>query len=387
MIRGRPVGWRTRAGLAVVLLLGVACRRRLPAGWTYVTRVTPTGATVVWTGGADVLECRGPDGGPLHVVAAEGPRGLRVARLASLLPSSTYGCGIASGDRPRRLRFRTAPAGPVPFTFAAVGDTGGGSRAAAALARRILAGRPAFLVHLGDMAYPGGSARDYAAEFFRPYGRLLRRVPLMPTPGNHDLRPRSVYRDLFAPAADGEDAGGPHYGFDWGAAHLVSVSSPEFGRDGAPGAGWLAADLAAAAGRPWRIVFLHEPPYSGGAKFTIAGLRANLEPILERGRADLVLAGHEHLYERSMPACAYAAEARTLHVVSGGGGANLDPVVPHPNFPRAVSVTHYLRIRVTPARLEVRAVDVSGHVLDRVGRQRAQDVACVSGGWPPPRDR
>jgi len=209
MIRGRPVGWRTRAGLAVVLLLGVACRRRLPAGWTYVTRVTPTGATVVWTGGADVLECRGPDGGPLHVVSAEGPRGLRVARLASLLPSSTYGCGIASGDRPRRLRFRTAPAGPVPFTFAAVGDTGDGSRAAAALARRILAGRPAFLVHLGDMAYPGGSARDYAAEFFRPYGRLLRRVPLMPTPGNHDLRPRSVYRDLFAPAADGEDAGGP----------------------------------------------------------------------------------------------------------------------------------------------------------------------------------
>jgi len=250
MIRGRPVGWRTRAGLAVVLLLGVACRRRLPVGWTYVTRVTPTGATVVWTGGADVLECRGPDGGPLHVVSAEGPRGLRVARLAGLLPSSTYGCGIASGDRPRRLRFRTAPAGPVPFTFAAVGDTGDGSRAAAALARRILAGRPAFLVHLGDMAYPGGSARDYAAEFFRPYGRLLRRVPLMPTPGNHDLRPRSVYRDLFAPAADGEDAGGPHYGFDWGAAHLVSVSSPEFGRDGAPGAGWLAADLAAAAGRP-----------------------------------------------------------------------------------------------------------------------------------------
>ena len=32
-------------------------------------------------------------------------------------------------------------------------------------------------------------------------------------------------------------------------------------------------------------------------------------------------------------------------------------------------------------------VDVSGHVLDRVGRQRAQDVACLSGGWPPPRDR
>src|SRR5437016_3317429 len=253
MIRGRPVGWRTRAGLAVVLLLGVACRRRLPAGWTYVTRVTPTGATVVWTGGADVLECRGPDGGPLHVVSAEGPRGLRVARLAGLLPSSTYGCGIASGNRPRRLRFRTAPAGPVPFTFAAVGDTGDGSRAAAALARRILAGRPAFLVHLGDMAYPGGSARDYAAEFFRPYGRLLRRVPLMPTPGNHDLRPRSVYRDLLAgprlggaaaPAAGAQQRGRP----DRRAGHPAPRLPGR--RPGPPLA--AAARHARAAGRPRR---------------------------------------------------------------------------------------------------------------------------------------
>ena len=238
-------------------------------------------------------------------------------------------------------------------------------------------------------AYPHGTAREYAAEFFRPYRRLLRRVPFMPTPGNHDLVSRSVYRDLFAPVADGEDAGGPHYAFDWGAAHLISVSSPEFARDGAPGAGWLASDLAAAAARPWRIVFLHEPPYSGGAKFTVPGLRGVLEPIVERGRADLVLAGHEHFYERSIPACAYAAEARTLHVVSGGGGANLDPdpVVSHPNFPRVISVTHYLRIRVTPAQFDIRAVDVSGHVLDRVRRQRAQDVTCLSSGWPPPRDR
>ncbi|TMA40156.1 MAG: hypothetical protein E6J79_00955 [Deltaproteobacteria bacterium] len=383
------MGRRSRPWWAAVLLLGVACSRRLPAGWAYVTRVTPTAATVVWTGPMETVDCRRPDGRSVQVVAPEGRRGLRVARLAGLVPATDYGCRIGPGHPPSRVRFRTASVESVPFTFAAVGDTGDGSRTAAALARRILAGRPAFLVHLGDFAYPGGKARQYAAEFFRPYGRLLRRIPLMPTPGNHDLEPRSVYHDLFAPAADGEDAGGPHYAFDWNAAHLVSVSSPEFARDGAPGAGWLAADLAAAAVRPWRIVFLHEPPYSAGVKFTVPGLRDVLEPIVERGRTDLVLAGHEHLYERSTPACAYAAEARTLHVVSGGGGANLDPdpVRPHPNFPRVVSVTHYLRIRVTPAELDIRAVDVSGHVVDRVRRRRGADVACLSSGWPPPRDR
>jgi len=385
VIRGRAVGPRSR-GWAAVALIVVGCRG-FPPGWAYVTRVTPTGATVVWTGDGEALDCRGPDGSRMEVASRPGQRGLRVAAVGGLRPATTYGCRMRSGGRAPSVRFTTAPSEAVPFTFAAVGDTGDGSAAAAALARRILAGRPAFLVHLGDIAYPSGTARQYAAEFFRPYARVLRRVPLMPTPGNHDLGRRSVYRDLFAPAADGEDAGGPHYAFDWGAAHLVSVSSPEFARDAAPGADWLGTNLAAAAGRPWRIVFLHEPPFSAGVKFTVPGLRGVLEPILERGRTDLLLSGHVHLYDRAAPACAYAADARTLHVISGGGGANLDSVVQHPNFPAAVSATHYLRVRVTPTRLDLRAVDVSGHVLDHVRRERAGDVACIASGWPPPRDR
>ena len=369
-----------------MMLVAVACGRRLPPGWAYVTRVTPTSATVVWTGVTETLECRAPDGRRLQLSSTAGRRGIRIAAVAGLLPASTYVCRIDAGARPLRVRFTTAPTESAAFTFAAVGDTGDGSAAAASLARRILAGRPAFLVHLGDMAYPGGTAPQYAAEFFRPYRRLLRRVPLMPTPGNHDLRPRSVYRDLFSPAADGENSAGPHYSFDWGAAHLISVSSPEFARDAAPGAEWLGTNLAAAA-RPWRIVFLHEPPYSAGTKFTVAGLRGVLEPILERGRTDVVLTGHVHNYERSVPACAYAADARTLHVISGGGGANLDPAARQANFARVISATHYVRVRVAADHLDIRAVDVSGHVLDHARRERTGDVACVSSGWPPARDR
>src|SRR5438552_16491656 len=387
MIRGRAVGWRTRAGLAVVLLFGVACRRRLPDGWTYVTRVTPTGATVVWTGGADVVVCREPDGRPLQVVSTGGPRGLRVARLAGLRPASVYGCRIGSSDRPRRVRFRTAPAGPVPFTFAAVGDTGDGSRAAAALARRILAGRPAFLVHLGDMAYPSSRAPTLDARFFRPYRRVLARVPLFPTPGNHDLGGRSAYRDLFAPIGGGEPLGGPHYAFQWGAAHLVSVSSSEFSDAKGGDPEWLAGELARAAARPWRIAFLHAPPFTAGAKWVVPGLRRHLEPVIEAGHVDLLLAGHSHLYERAEPACAVVPGARVLEVVSGGGGANLDPSAGHPNFPRVLAVTHYLRVRVTLETIDVRAVDLSGHVLDHARRRRGETPACRADGWPPPTAR
>jgi len=95
-------------------------------------------------------------------------------------------------------------------------------------------------------------------------------------------------------------------------------------------------------------------------------LRANFGPVVEEARVDLVLAGHEHFYERSEPSCVFSSGARVSHVTTGGGSAQkfLDPVRLHPNFPFSVSVPHFLRVRVTRDRLEVRAVD--GAVLGKV---------------------
>jgi len=379
--------WRgVLAALGVTIGLG-GCDGRFPSGWAYVSGVSSTAATVAWTGAdGERASCRAPGGATPGGSATPRGRGLQAVRLEGLAPSTRYVCrlGAAAG----MVRFRTAPAGDEPFTFAAVGDTGDGSREAAALARRILAGRPAFLVHLGDMAYPSSRASTLDACFFRPYRRVLARVPLFPTPGNHDLVRRSAYRDLFAPIAGGEAPGGPHYAFDWGAAHLVSVSSPEFSDAKGGDPEWLARELARAAARPWRIAFLHEPPFTAGAKLVVPGLRRHLEPVVEAGHVDLLLAGHSHLYERAEPACTVAPGASVLEIVSGGGGANLDPApAPRPNFARVLAVTHYLRVHVTPEAIDVRAVDLSGHVLDHVRRRRGEPLACRAEGWPVPRDR
>src|SRR5207253_1706012 len=146
------------------------CDGRFPSGWTDGAGVSSTAATVVWTGAdGERASCRAPGGATLGGSATPRGRGLQVVRLEGLAPSTRYVCrlGTAGGT----VRFRTAPAADEPFTFAAVGDTGDGSREAAALARRILAGRPAFLVHLGDMAYPSSRTPTLDARFFRPYRR------------------------------------------------------------------------------------------------------------------------------------------------------------------------------------------------------------------------
>jgi calcineurin-like phosphoesterase family protein len=379
---GRAGGWGVAAAL-----LAVACGGgRFPPGWLYVSAVTPTAATVVWTGAeADHARCRSARGAAVDAAATAGARGVVTARLAGLLPSTVYACRAGG----RRFRFRTAPGGDEPFTFAAVGDTGDGSDRAALLARRILAGRPAFLIHLGDMAYGSRAPSTLGARFFRPYGRLLARVPLFPTPGNHDLPRGAPYRDLFAPIADDGASGGPHYAFAWGAAHFASVASTEFSDAAGPRPGWLVHDLAGAAARPWRIVFLHEPPFSAGTKRVEPGLRRNLEPVVEHGRVDLLLTGHSHLYEHALPACTVDPEARVLEIVSGGGGRNLDPepAAGHPSFVRVLAATHYVRVRVAPDAIDVRAVDVDGHVLDHVRRRHGQPLPCRAEGWPEPRAR
>ena len=371
------------AGLGT-LLFTAGCTS-LPPGWVFVTRVTRTEATVVWTGSRlRAVHCHGPDGKPLGPPTNHRPHGLRLAHLRGLVPGTAYVCRIGREHSGLRVRFRTAPARPEPFTFAVVGDSGDGSVAAARLAQRILAGRPAFLVHVGDMAYPRSSPPHLDHRLFRPYGRTLKRVPLFPTPGNHDLASHSVYRDVFAPFHDGDGTSRTQYAFDWGGARFVFVSSPEFPRGGETSARWLAGEITSAPPGAWRFVVLHEPPYSSGRKRVTRGLRASLEPVVEAAHVDLVLAGHVHLYERALPACEYVPDARVLEVISGGGGAALDHGRTHPNFARTITATHYLRVRVTPDWFDIRAVGLEGQILDRMRRRRGEEEACRSSGWPSP---
>jgi hypothetical protein len=375
------------------------CARDLPSGWLYVTGVSSTEASVVWTGDAvGDVRCEDGAGGahePTQVVARG--RGLWHASFRQLRADTRYTCRIVlppSSSPPtgrndrlqrgggRRVRFRTPSADvPATFTFAAVGDSGDGGRAAASIARRILAARPAFLVHLGDLAYPDGTAADLDGRFFRPYRRVLERVPLFPTPGNHDLDPASAYTDLFLPLYDGAEPDALNYAFDWGDARFLSASSTAFADPDVVNASWLGSELAGAAARPWRIVFLHEPPYTSARKGSVVGGRW-LQQILERGRADLVLAGHVHMYERADLACTVEAAARVLSIVSGGGGdASLDQPRPHPNFVRGLSVPHFLRLRVSRDSIDVWAVDTRGHVLDHTRHRRDLEQPCRRRGW------
>ncbi len=187
---------------------------------------------------------------------------------------------------------------------------------------------------LGDNAYRSGSNEQYQAALFDSYPLLLRNFAFWPVYGNHDAK-RWTFFDIFSlptkAEAGGVKSGTEHYySFNYGNIHYIVLDSEESGRDqGDRMLRWLKKDLKATE-QSWIIVAFHHPPYSKGAhdsddssdsEGSMVEMRENVVPILEKYGVDLVLSGHNHVYERSkFIACHYgdSDEFSDANVVSAG---------------------------------------------------------------------
>jgi 3',5'-cyclic AMP phosphodiesterase CpdA len=99
---------------------------------------------------------------------------------------------------------------------------------------------------------------------------------------------------------------------DYGSLHLVSLDTElrdVAGNQVMDGKGdqfdWLAKDLAANR-LPFTIVYFHKPPYSKGShdsdtESDMKNMREKVNSLFEKFNVDIVLAGHSHVYERTVP--------------------------------------------------------------------------------------
>jgi uncharacterized protein (TIGR03437 family) len=232
-----------------------------------------------------------------------------------------------------------------------------------------------FLLHTGDLAYPQGSFALYDSNYFGLNASLFGRLPTFATPGNHDYMVDSAAAFVASQVApqcgvNATDAG-RYYSFDWGDAHFTSIDSnllPTASVDRM--LAWLENDLRSTRNF-WKIVFLHHPPYPTGHHLgdpICATVRARVNPILERNGVQLVLAGHEHGYERSLPLVADQAVQGglgTTYVISGGGGADLHDVNAGGQTAIALSAYNYLRVSIDGITMTVRATGIDGNEIER----------------------
>jgi hypothetical protein len=204
--------------------------------------------------------------------------------------------------------------------FAVIGDPGRGDAAQYDIARQMVAWRARFdfdfVVMLGDNVYPPHTPDDYRRKFDEPYKPLLDAgVTFHAAIGNHD-DPASINYAKF-------NMGGQRY---------YTFRKSETRLAGLAGAGvrffvldtrsldprqlrWLESELAQSQ-TAWKICYMHHPLYTSGRYgYGARALRLALEPILVKGDVDVVLAGHEHFYERLQP------QRGIAYFVSGAGGA------------------------------------------------------------------
>jgi 3',5'-cyclic AMP phosphodiesterase CpdA len=190
-------------------------------------------------------------------------------------------------------------------------------------------------------------------------------VPIFPVLGNHDVRTGNgaAFLENFHPPLGSPGSTKRYYSFDWGDAHFVALDSELYHGDGGGKAeqqkAFLERDLAA-TGRRWKVAFLHRSPYGSSKHGGDERVRQDLEPIFARHEVDLVFAGHDHVYEGTIPI------KGVTYVVSGGGARRLYPAGKGPLTACSRSAHHAVLVRVDGERLSLEAVEPDDTVFDRV---------------------
>lgn len=144
----------------------------------------------------------------------------------------------------------------------------------------------------------------------------------------------------------------------------------------------MRADLAASSA-PCTLAFWHHPRFSSGAHGNNSSMQALWQTLYDFG-ADLVLAGHDHNYERFGPQTATGAADGTRGIrsfVVGTGGKEMRPLgtVKANSEVRNTSSTGVLKLTLHAASYDWQFVPIPGHTLADAGT-----AACVTSAPPPP---
>lgn len=301
------------------------------------------------------------------------------ADITGLSPGTSYYYQVMMGGLPAdtttlqaNYRFTTPGTGPV--TFLVLGDSGDGSSHQLAVALQMVKEQPNFVIHVGDIAYQSGTYSEFTANYFPYYFTLMRRACFYPIAGNHEYYTdnSAPYLALSAPPSNNSGVDeGRYYSFDWQNLHFVAVDAnlldptvPSFAGAQTRMLAWLENDLANSQAT-WKIPFFHQTPYPISQHVddpVDIAARKLLVPIFERNGVPLVLAGHEHNYQRSKPlhggVPVPAGTTGTVYMTSGGGGGVLHPVSPQTFLDQQASLWHYLRVTVDGPKLTIQAIEV-----------------------------
>lgn len=279
---------------------------------------------------------------------------------AACVAAALLGLGIVGGTAtPSPGLSRT----PVPAVSTAIdtriaiaGDTGTGPDSAieATVQTMLDQGRQRSydgLVLLGDLIYPEGDAdqaQNRITDVFAPVTSGGAR--LVPVLGNHDYMSEEQ-SDILTEVGRERT----WYVDQVGIVRILVLDTEQV--DNPSQTAWLQETLASPTDAAWTIVAMHKPAYSAGFHGSDERIQQQWVPLFEQYDVALVLAGHDHDYQRSTPIDG------VTYMVSGGA-ATLRPTGREDFTEVSTSTRHYVDLLAEDDRLTLRAIDQSGMLFD-----------------------
>lgn len=186
---------------------------------------------------------------------------------------------------------------------------------------------------LGDLVYEVGSDQEFRDCYGPTWGRFRERT--LPVVGNHEYETPGAAGYIGYFGAQAGDPAKLYYSTNLANNWLfiaLNSNCPEAGGCGVgkPQEVWLRSVLAANKGK-CILAAMHQLPFSSGPNGDVARYSALTAALYEYG-ADLLIGGHDHLYQRYVPMdnLGRATENGFREFIVGTGGA--DPI-------EAISVT------------------------------------------------
>jgi hypothetical protein len=251
---------------------------------------------------------------------------------------------------------------PAPFRFTAFGDQGV-TYDSQATSRLIAGQNPAFHLHAGDVSYAeaGGSGLltdPYDPRVFNNWFQAVEatagRIPWMVTVGNHEMEPWYPTNGYGGQLARFDFLGNApascpvSYSFSYGNVGIIALDANDvsyeleanLGYTGGAQTTWLGDVCAGFRADPvidFIVAYFHQCAYcTCGVHGSDGGIDLNWSPVFDQFDVDLVINGHNHIYERTDPLRGGAStttapigstinsvKSGTTYVTAGGAGESL----------------------------------------------------------------
>jgi hypothetical protein len=271
------------------------------------------------------------------------------------------GCGTEGPIGPSST---PVSSGSTTATLVGAGDIGVCASSATEATARLLDAIPGTIFTAGDNAYPLGTSADFRDCYHPTWGRHRDRT--RPSPGNHDYYTAGAvpYFEYFGAAAGPGGLG--YYSFRAGEWTAFSLNSNVPMSSSSSQVVWLQSALQQSQ-TPCAVAYWHHPLFSSGPHGGLPETRGLWRSLYDAG-VDVILNGHDHLYERFAPQDPDGRmdAARGIRQFTvGTGGAELYPTVRvAANTETIVNEYGVLKLTLRSASYTWEFIGIDGRVRD-----------------------